>query len=361
MTKRAALILAGGKARRFQHKQEGWNDKALADLFGKPLLIHAVENARGVVDEVVVCVNDEGRKTKYLEVLKKHDLGDVRLVVDEKISHIGGPIVAIMTGLKSTQAEFCVTLPCDMPLLRPNIIEYLFDTAGDAQVAVPIWPSGRLETLVMVLERGSALEITQTLCELRRPRSDDIMRGASKVLFVSPMGEMRALDPQLESFVNINRHEDLSKLQTRPARGLINENLRANLGALLIPEMQRLRNASELCRERKFAEAAAVFSSCAANMEKEKSFFWAGVSRENEGEALLGWSQLQKAPEAAAEVDFRGRDAFLAAANNYREEADVHLEGRCRFLAERAWADKAWCEGWVMGKMGQRDRYPSKY
>jgi molybdenum cofactor guanylyltransferase len=362
MTKRAALILAGGKARRFQRNPEEWQDKALAELHGKPLLIHVAENALGVVDDVVVCVNDDARKTRYSHALARHGLDKVRLVVDEKISHIGGPIVAIMTGLKSTKAEFCVTLPCDMPLLKPNIIEYLFDVAGNAQVAVPIWPSGRLETLVMVLEKGSALEITQTLCQLKRPRSDDIMRGASKVLFVSPVGEMRALDPELKSFVNINRHEDLAKLQTRPARGLINENLRATLGALIMPEMQRLRNASELCGENKFAQATTAFSSCAANLETEKSFFWAGVSRENEGEALLAWSQLlQKEPENASELDFRGRDAFLAAGNNYRQEAEVHLEARCRFLAERAWADKTWCEGWVMCKTGQSNRYPSKY
>ena len=65
MTKRAALILAGGKARRFQVKGgEKWEDKALATISGKPLLIHAVENVQGVVDEVAVSVNDEERGCK---------------------------------------------------------------------------------------------------------------------------------------------------------------------------------------------------------------------------------------------------------------------------------------------------------
>ena len=44
MAKRAALILAGGKARRFQSIDKIWQDKALAELSGKPLLIHAIEN-----------------------------------------------------------------------------------------------------------------------------------------------------------------------------------------------------------------------------------------------------------------------------------------------------------------------------
>ena len=50
----------------------------------------------------------------------------------------------------------------------------------------------------------------------------------------------------------------------------------------------------------------------------------------------------------------------LAAANDYRLEAEMHLRGGFRFLAERAWADKAWCESWVMGITGHTERYPPK-
>ena len=85
-------------------------------------------------------------------------------MVDEKISHISGPNVAIMSGLKAVQADYCLTLPCDMPFLQPKVAEYLFNEAEGFEVVVPMWPNGRLETLIMVLERPSALEITETLC-----------------------------------------------------------------------------------------------------------------------------------------------------------------------------------------------------
>jgi molybdopterin-guanine dinucleotide biosynthesis protein A len=362
MTTRAALILAGGKARRFQLKMEEWRDKALAELFGKPLLVHVAETAGRVADEVLVCVNDETRKTPYAYILEKHNLGNVKLVVDEKISHISGPNVAIMTGLKATKANFCVTLPCDMPLIKPKIVEYLFDAAETAQVTVPMWPNGRIETLVMALESISAAEITETLCRLRRPRSDDVVRGAEKVLFVSPLGEMREFDPELKSFVNINRQDDLSRLQTRPAKGKITKDFKATLGALLVPLLERLQEASALSYERKFEEAKKVFSACAAELEdQQQSPFWAGLSRENEAETLLAWAQHQEKTGNASELDYKGKDAFLAAAEDYRLEANMHFEGGCRFLAERAWADKAWCESWAMGKAGHIERYPPKY
>jgi hypothetical protein len=186
------------------------------------------------------------------------------------------------------------------------------------------------------------------------------MRGAPRVLLVSPLGEIRRRDPELRSFVNINHQEDLNKLKTRPTHGTFEKNIESTLSRLLPPELKKLREASVLCRGHKLLETPEVYSLYAANLEKRRFFFWAGITREKEAESLLALSEIQKGPESGA-LDFRGKDAFLAAANNYRQEAEFHMKSRCRFLAERAWADKAWCESRVMGKMGHSDRYPPKY
>jgi molybdopterin-guanine dinucleotide biosynthesis protein A len=360
MTKRAALILAGGKARRFQSKGKKWVDKALAKLSGKPLLIHSVENVQGIVDEIAISVNDEGRKVKYAQILKEYALTGIQIVIDEKNNHISGPNVAMMSGLKLVQADYCLTLPCDMPFLQPAVADYLFNKAEGFQVVIPMWPNGRLETLIMVLERRSSLEITDTLCKLKRPRSDDIPRGASKILFVSPVNHIKTLDSKLKSFININFKEDLNRLQTRRTHGSVTEDLQVKLGVLSISDLRLLREGAEMFQGGKLSEAQNRFASCTSNFEVSNNFFWAAVSGENQGEALMKLSQQQLDPGAATELDFESKEAFLRAANNYRIEAEIHEENRCRLLAERALADKSWCESWVMGKQGHVHRYPSK-
>jgi len=359
MTKRAALILAGGKSRRFQSKGERWEDKALATLSGKALLIRAVENVRGVVDEVAVSVNDEERGARYAEILKKNAFNAVQIVVDEK-NDVSGPTVAIMSGLRRVQGDYCLTLPCDMPFLQPKVADYLFRQAESFEVAVPMWPNGRLETLLTVLDRRSGLEITETLCKLNRPRSDDIQRGASKILLASTVNEIKTLDPELKSFININSKEDLGRLQTRRVHGPVTENLRLNLGVLSISDLRLLREGARMVQEGKLSQAASTFASCASDFKVCGSFFWAAVSWENQGEALLNLSTQQVDPKAAAEADFEGKEAFANAANNYRLEAEMHEENRCMLLAQRALADKAWCESWAMGKHSHVHRYPSK-
>jgi molybdenum cofactor guanylyltransferase len=360
MVKRAALVLAGGKARRFQTIDKVWQDKALAQLQGKPLLIHAVESVLGVVDEVVVCVNDAQRREKYAKVLQSNGLVNVKLVVDEYVAGISGPNVAIMSGLRAVNADYCFTLPCDMPFLQPKVAEYLFAEGRECDIAVPMWPNGRLETLMMVLERKPSLEIAQTLCVLKRPRSDDIPRGAGKTKLISPINNIKVLDPELKSFININSREDLYKLQTRQSHGSITEDLKLNLGILSISDLQLLQEGARMQQENKLAEAQSTFTACASIFEASDMYFWAGVSGESQGETLLKLSGQKTEQRETTRLDFEGKEAYNKAANNYCIEAQVYEENRCRLLEERALADKMWCESWAMGKTGHTHRYPSK-
>ncbi len=361
MKKRAALILAGGRARRFQKDHCEWQDKALANLSGKPLIVHDYESVNEVVDEIVICVNDENRKIQYSKILSEYNIKNVKIVADEKINHISGPNVAILSGLKAVEAEYCFTLPCDMPLFKPAVIDYLFDAAKGCDVLVPMWPDGRLETLTTVLRTTHSLDITNTLCHLRRPRSDDIMRGALHVQFISPLYRIKAIDPTLESFVNINRFEDLKKLQTRKIYGRpVGENVRLTLSPFHKFEVKQLLDAGSFWEKNNNLRASEIFSACASRLEKEKSFFWAGLSREYEGETLLALSKHQTDSNLAKEQDSKAKDAYAKAANNFVLESEIYEKAHCSFLTNLAMVDSLWCESWSKGRPLQSHRYPPK-
>ena len=128
MTKRAAIILAGGKAKRFQTTQDKWQDKALAELDGKPLLVHAIQSVHDTVDEIVIVVNEnQSRITQYTSVLQKFNIQNPKIVTDLKVNNLSGPLIAILTGLKFANADYCITVPCDVPMLDKKVAQYLFD------------------------------------------------------------------------------------------------------------------------------------------------------------------------------------------------------------------------------------------
>jgi molybdopterin-guanine dinucleotide biosynthesis protein A len=345
MAKRAAIILAGGQAKRFQVKPEQWEDKALAMLLGKPLLVHIIERISDAIEEIVVCANDEARKARFSEVLREYSIRNVRICTDEKTPYAAGPLVAIATGLKITSADYCLTLPCDVPLIQPKVVDYLFNVVRGSYVAVPIWPDGGLESLMMVFERPLAVQIADALCKLRRRRPDDMIRGASKVLFVSTVGDLRNLDPEYKSFININLREDLTRLPTRVVKkGPVQENLRLNIGSLHESELKQLRTATRYRDKRKFLEASSRFSSFSTRLENAGLNFWAGASSENEGEILFNLSRRQEDTELKKNYHIKGKAAFVKATKNYGFEAETYAKNNISFLAKHARTDQSWCQ-----------------
>jgi molybdopterin-guanine dinucleotide biosynthesis protein A len=329
MTKRAALVLAGGKAQRFQTPNQPWQDKALAEIDGKPLLVHAVRNLQSVVDEIVICVNDKGRKAQHKQILEKHGF-EANFVIDVE-STVGGPLLAILSGLRRVSADYCLIVPTDMPFLSAKVANYMLKIAERADVAVPMWPDGTLETLLMALNCKNALEIIETLCLLSKSHADNIARGASKLLLISPLREIRALDPELRSFVNINSKEDLNRPQTRSIEGKVAENLKFYRGSLPTADLTVLQCTQKMLDQAKFLHVENVFSECASNFEKQKLYFWAGLSSEK-----LGDVKLKSMPEA--------KEAYHRAANNYQAEAQNYEAKGCQVLAQRGSADAAWCK-----------------
>ncbi len=345
MGKRAVLILAGGQARRFQVKPESWEDKALALLFGKPLIVNIIQRISGVADEIIICVNDEIRKARFLEVLREHSINDVRISIDEENPKVAGPLVAIATGLRTASADYCVTLPCDVPLVQPTVVDYLFNSLQGFGVAVPIWPDGGLESLMVAYERTSTERIAHVLLELGRQRPDDLIRGASKALFVSTVGELKKQDPDFASFININLREDLAILPKRVVKdGPIKENLNMNMGSPTEAEVRQLETATRHNDKGEFEKAVSKISCASTRLETEGLNFWAGASFKNEGEILLNLSRETENTELKRTYHVRSEEAFVKAAQNYGVEADKYEKNSIAFLARHARTDQSLCQ-----------------
>ncbi len=336
MFEHCALVLAGGKASRFQTEDQSWSDKALACANGKPLLVNVVLNLQKVVDEIVICVNDQQRQQRYSQVLEKHGIENVKFVLDED-SPIKGPLLAIMSGLHATTAEYCLTVPTDMPFLKPKVIEHMFKAAQGVDVAVPMWPDGTLETLLMAFKRESAAAIAETLLAMNKASADSIVRGAAKLRLLSPMQEIKNIDPEFRSFININTSKDLIDQKTRSSNGKIQETTCFDWGEDVVFELKHLRYGSEMVAEGKFSDAWNVFAECVDIFETKKARFWAGVS----GEKLATSIRNSSSREHSA---FDVEDAYLRAARNYQAEAEAYAAKGCCLLAEKAQADKEWCQ-----------------
>lgn len=119
----SGLILAGGKATRMQ----GAN-KALIPFLGRAMISHVIERLSSQADEIFINANQ--------------DIADYQAfhlpVLSDAFGEFPGPLAGLYAGLKASQQDWVVCVPCDSPLLPKNLVQGLMQTATKEKADIAI-------------------------------------------------------------------------------------------------------------------------------------------------------------------------------------------------------------------------------
>lgn len=133
------IILAGGQATRM-----GGIDKGLVTLAGRPMVEHIIERLRPQTAALIINANrSHDRYQQYrLPVVADH-LGDY-----------AGPLAGMASGLTASQTDWVVTVPCDSPLVPPDLVERLCQALQRDQAELAVAEgAGRLQPVFALLPR----------------------------------------------------------------------------------------------------------------------------------------------------------------------------------------------------------------
>ncbi len=198
MTERAeklpitAAVLAGGRSQRMGV------DKTLLEIEGVAMVSRVASAAGEVCSNVFVV-------TTRPEAAAEADLpDDVRIVTDE-VSYLG-PLGGIVTGLAEAPDAWLLVVAADMPWVTSAVVETLWTHIGDADVVVPRGERG-LEPLLALYRVETVLPVARELLDAGERRPIALYDRLSVIEI--PAEELRAVDPQLKSLVNINTPQDL--------------------------------------------------------------------------------------------------------------------------------------------------------
>jgi molybdopterin-guanine dinucleotide biosynthesis protein A len=195
---RSGIILAGGRSTRF-----GGGEKSLRAVDGKPMICRVREALLPVVDELVVSVRDERQRDLVFPFLSE---GNHAFAYD-RLRDIG-PLAGVLESLKVARGEYVFIAACDMPFINSRAIELLFEKARGHDAAVPLGPSDFLEPLHAVYRREPMIRAVEESLRLGEQRIASPLRHLKDVVYV-PFDDVRAVDPELKTFRNINRAEDM--------------------------------------------------------------------------------------------------------------------------------------------------------
>ncbi len=194
---RSALVLYGGKSARMGV------DKGLLELKGKPLFEWVLESVSQVVDEVVLSLSHK-EQIEHINFEKF----DVKLAFDEKPRL--GPIGGLLSGIKEARGEFVAVAPVDVPLIRAELYELLFQKVKGHEGAVPKI-RGFWEPLVAVYERNAMISAIENVIAMGTLEIRSTFLHLDMVEVTQQ--EIEAIDSDLLSFSNINTMGDLEKLK----------------------------------------------------------------------------------------------------------------------------------------------------
>ncbi|HIH75178.1 MAG TPA: molybdenum cofactor guanylyltransferase [Methanosarcina sp.] len=202
-TLRSAIILAGGRGRRM-----GMVEKALLEFEGKTILERLIENLFRVVDEVILSVRDTSQKEKLVSVHEKFSDREIRFCFDTLED--AGPLEGIRAGLLESRSEYSFVCAGDMPFVNFEVVDLLFEKARAHDAALPKWNDKMFEPLHAVYSKKMLLEIEKAFERGKHSVLAPVFQ-MKDVIFVE-VSEIREIDPELRTFVNINTVEDLESM-----------------------------------------------------------------------------------------------------------------------------------------------------
>jgi len=165
--------------------------------FGGEVLLQRVVRLVGSVVRPVVVVGARGQRLPELpdEVTVAHDRYPDR-----------GPLEGLAVGLErlAKEAWAAFATGCDVPLLVPAVVVRLVELLADNDVVVPT--SGAHAEPLLAVYRTAVLPAVEALLAAgeRRPAALFDRVRTRRI----PLDQLRGLDPQLRSLMNVNSPED---------------------------------------------------------------------------------------------------------------------------------------------------------
>jgi molybdenum cofactor guanylyltransferase len=199
---RSAVILVGGEARRANGQE-----KYFFVYGGKTFIERLIDSLSPVVDEIILVARDPEQCKRFNTI---RGVKDIRCITDIRTGI--GPIGGLHAGAMAARGDYIFVSACDMPCIESSVVRYLFESLGTCDAAIPSWNYDMIEPLHAVYRRSVLMDYLKNHDSLSlRP-----MIRSINTRYV-PVEELRQFDPNLRTFTNINKLEDLEQIESGTA------------------------------------------------------------------------------------------------------------------------------------------------
>ncbi|MHB8381996.1 MAG: molybdenum cofactor guanylyltransferase [Candidatus Binataceae bacterium] len=192
-TVRSAIVLAGGRSSRMGQRK--------AELrFGESTMLERIVGELGKhFGDIVIVAASAGADSSLAAN------ACVTMIHDEIAFE--GPVLALARGLEAARTDAAFACACDLPMLDARVAAALLAMLPGYGAAIP-FVGDRLQPLHAAYGREAASAL-----RAMHARGEDRLSAIAGVVRTRRVGEteLRALDPELKSFINVNTPADYAR------------------------------------------------------------------------------------------------------------------------------------------------------
>lgn len=175
----------------------GNQDKGLIQLNRRPMIHYALAALEPTVENIIINANRNQDAYARFGYPVVSDLSD----------SFDGPLAGILSALKTIDTEYLLSIPCDCPLIKPEVLKKMIRTIRSSQAEVCVATEGkRMHPVFLVLQASLAESLENYLASGQRKIDSWLFQKRLEKIDFSA---------HPETFQNINTPEELAILENQ--------------------------------------------------------------------------------------------------------------------------------------------------
>lgn len=175
----------------------GGEDKGLVELAGRPMVEHVLVALRPQVGPLLINAN------RNLERYAAFG----HPVIQDTLDGFQGPLAGALAGMRQLGTEFLVTVPCDAPLLAPDLVARLLQACLARETDLAVASDGHRQQPVFLLLRARVAASLESY----------LAAGGRKIdtWFAALRVAEADFSDQPDTFVNVNDPDERQRVEAR--------------------------------------------------------------------------------------------------------------------------------------------------
>ena len=204
--------MIGGKSTRFG------SDKGLFKFQGKTLIDYQLETLSRFEYDIFLVAKSKQQVQNYIDNIDVTkimgfviDDDDITQSREEYLPLIG--LYSAFKELKSLNYDKVLVLPCDAPLVKYEVLDFLIRQCNHFDCCIPKWNDNLLEPLIAIYTTKNAYETSRRNIKQNQFKLTKIISEEWRTNYISIEEDIKKIDPDLLSFKNVNNLEDVKTLK----------------------------------------------------------------------------------------------------------------------------------------------------